>query len=507
MSIKKQKLLSVIVVLLSFVTFAFGLNGLIFSANNSNAATNTFYLKIQFNSVDGKPKYAEITAQTTDSYAKLTPTNVESLISGNSGAYINNGRCFWTENQDDVSILEDLLTGEDTYTPGIPIKKIVAGTNATQDGVAVTFKTGWGSISYATLQLGDMEIYNETDLKQFRDAVNASFDFSRATITLKEDVDLENKDWTPIGFKSDNPFSGTFDGNGHKIKNLTIIDDYNEFYDSGIGSGNVGAGLFASIKGYSTIKNLWLDGVDIRLYRDKIVETSCWCTTDAVGCLTGNIVGGWVDIVNCKVTNGKIKTIGDAFFGTVGESANAGGLVGAVAETSTAYVKDCDVECDIEVRKDLWGEFVCAGGIVGMLIDTDSKAIIYNCFYKGVMVVRNEKNGDDDNPHAACSACGGIVGSTLTPEALNKIVIENCLTWLKEGSSCVKATDDKRYSFHPIWAGDARGSENGFVFKDSDKYSLSNNKYIKESSVTFSSDYDYAFSSDWVEKVKLSDIK
>ena len=46
-------------------------------------------------------------------------------------------------------------------------------------------------------------------------------DFAGKTFVLTKDIDLNGKEWTPIG-TSANPFKGTFDGQGHTISNLYI---------------------------------------------------------------------------------------------------------------------------------------------------------------------------------------------------------------------------------------------------------------------------------------------
>jgi len=60
-------------------------------------------------------------------------------------------------------------------------------------------------------------IYNESDLRKMAYNVNAHY-------KLMSDIRLTN-DWVPIGSK-ENPFTGSFNGNGHKITNLKIQEDY-----------------------------------------------------------------------------------------------------------------------------------------------------------------------------------------------------------------------------------------------------------------------------------------
>ena len=59
------------------------------------------------------------------------------------------------------------------------------------------------------------------ELKQFRDNVNNGNTYSGWTITLGNDIDLKNEEWTPIG-NSAVSFNGTFDGGNHTISNLQI---------------------------------------------------------------------------------------------------------------------------------------------------------------------------------------------------------------------------------------------------------------------------------------------
>ena len=65
--------------------------------------------------------------------------------------------------------------------------------------------------------------------------------------TLAADIDLTGQDWTPIP-----GYAGTFDGDGNTITGLTI----NQSTGSNVG-------LFASIAGGGTVKNLTLDNVNI----------------------------------------------------------------------------------------------------------------------------------------------------------------------------------------------------------------------------------------------------
>ena len=64
------------------------------------------------------------------------------------------------------------------------------------------------------------------------------------------DIDLAGWNWVPIG-KGNDYFSGVFNGNGHKIYNLTIINS----------NTSAGYGLFA--QSYGIIRNVSLENINI----------------------------------------------------------------------------------------------------------------------------------------------------------------------------------------------------------------------------------------------------
>ena len=79
--------------------------------------------------------------------------------------------------------------------------------------------TSWYSDSEVQFTLRDA-----ADLTGLSDLVNAGNSFEGKTILLADDIDLESLDeeWTPIGNNSDTPFSGVFDGQGHRVANMSF---------------------------------------------------------------------------------------------------------------------------------------------------------------------------------------------------------------------------------------------------------------------------------------------
>ena len=87
-------------------------------------------------------------------------------------------------------------------------------------------------------------------------AVNNGNDYAGITIKLTCDMDLANREWTPIGFGSSGgtsimdgnskAFAGIFDGQGYTIHNLKIT----KFVGGGLHEGSAsGVGLFGHITG------------------------------------------------------------------------------------------------------------------------------------------------------------------------------------------------------------------------------------------------------------------
>ncbi len=65
------------------------------------------------------------------------------------------------------------------------------------------------------------EIDSAERLAAFRDSVNAGDGYEGASVRLTADIDLQGAEWVPIG-TADVPFSGKFNGAGHKISGLRI---------------------------------------------------------------------------------------------------------------------------------------------------------------------------------------------------------------------------------------------------------------------------------------------
>ena len=187
---------------------------------------------------------------------------------------------------------------------------------------------------------GVIKITNGRQLAAIAQAVNAGNTFAGKTIKLEKDIDLQNHEWTPIGYgyKKDDVvtgacFKGTFDGQNHTIYNLKITGSIGG--KDGIGA--AGVGLF----GYAHnahISNIRIDGAAVsgNHYVAAVVGFTYFSTIDdcdvvnaSITCSLLNeeengdkagVITGYVDesnLTNCNVS-----------YCTVSASRDAGQLIG-----------------------------------------------------------------------------------------------------------------------------------------------------------------------------------
>jgi len=187
-------------------------------------------------------------------------------------------------------------------------------------------------------------------------------DFEGKTVRLVNNIDLAAyKNWVPIGidFNYESSFacsfSGTFDGGGYVVSNLTINRPKLSVQ-----------GLFGGIRG-GTVKNLGVEGVDIQ-------------GGITVGGLAGKISGG--SRVEFCYSTGVVRASGG---GPNRMTDNVGGLVGYVGDTSS--IANCYSTAAVS------GVYSGIGGIAG---DVTKRSSVINSYYAGTV------SGGD---HA-----GGVVG-------------------------------------------------------------------------------------------------
>jgi hypothetical protein len=200
--------------------------------------------------------------------------------------------------------------------------------------------------------------------------------FSGKTIRLVSDLDLDRREWTPIGSEYNNSsiyvpsFRGTFDGGGGTITNMKM-----EILDA---TGY--AGLFGRSNG--TLKGIHLTDVNIN------ISSYYWYS---VGGLAGENSGTITDCTASGNISYSFSSAASFYDGGSGTSSTAGGLVGA--NYSYGIITNCMASGNVYSYAYISSQ---AGGLVGV-----NSGTITDCTTNGNVSSYSYKDG---------SRAGGLVG-------------------------------------------------------------------------------------------------
>lgn len=234
------------------------------------------------------------------------------------------------------------------------------------------------------------------------------------TYILGNNIDMSDIDWSPLGSWSE-PFSGTIDGNGYTISNLTVN---NNSYSGLIGvldgtvknlnfdnvnlSGSYSGGVAARVRYGASISNCSVEGsINGELYAGGIVghadevEIDYCISTATINGLnsSGGIVGRVLDsfrISNC------------AYVGTISGNDYVGGIAGYLYDSG--YIKKSFSDAIITSNSST----VFLGGIAG----TTRFVTIENCYSNSSITV----NADD-------ARVGGIIGHANESTDIKKVYV------------------------------------------------------------------------------------
>lgn len=202
-------------------------------------------------------------------------------------------------------------------------------------------------------------------------------------INLTADIDCEENTITPCGTPT-NAFTGSFNGNNHKISNLKI---------------NATNSNYAGIFGYTVmaeIRNLVLDKVSLNINSTPIISS-----TSAYGLLIGK--AEVTDIINVEVKNSCTLTVNrDISYPTA-----IGGLVGSI--TNSCFVSK--ISCHPTISTKLTQIIRPAASYIGGVIGTSQGSIVLRtCSNSSISAIVS-------NTSYSLSDCytSGIIGSILNP--------------------------------------------------------------------------------------------
>ena len=224
--------------------------------------------------------------------------------------------------------------------------------------IAQGFKYGNGTIEKPYL------ISSGDELAYLAQQVNSGNMYSDTYFQLCNDINLNQKIWTPIGNNA-NSFRGIFDGAGHIIYNARL--NINSMPQNTIES----YGIFGSIGGGNTksiIKNLEIENITISIGGSGNTSSNSNNKGIHVGILAGTIYKN-TQIINNIVKNSSITDNGNvtiynesfqyAVGGLVGYAMNTEGSTSDPGASSRYSIENCFVNTNInltnEVRRSWFG--------------------------------------------------------------------------------------------------------------------------------------------------------
>ena len=276
-----------------------------------------------------------------------------------------------------------------TITGGV-FNNTVSGSGTITGGTFNTPMTGSGTKN------DPYQISTAEGLKWFRDKVNNATKEADTQICaeLTEDIDLNGEAWTPIGigefvYWGIRSYSGTFDGKGHTIKNLSID------------SSAQNVGLFGYVYG-GTIRNLTVSG--------SVKGTGY--TGGIAGAADGGTFENCANL--CEVQGGTTENdttggiIGFAYFGDnliVRDCYNVGSITG---RHTGGIIGQCNNWLET-IRNCYNAGTVTGTANAGAIIGNYSSDKIYNCYYLEGSVTRNGNGDKASIPKTATEFADGTV--------------------------------------------------------------------------------------------------
>ena len=250
--------------------------------------------------------------------------------------------------------------------------------------------TGWDGTTVnkpTQSEDGTYQIETASELAWFAGLVNGTLTDGTvqdlaANAVLKADIDLNNKNWTPIGndekdatTKVYNDYGGTFDGKGYIISNLKITN------------GAHYVGLFGYVK-EGVIKNLHITNANIE------GSTNC-------GILLG--YNSKSRVLNCSVTKSTLDVEKNSGF------ICGGGDSSGSSSLENCFAKDNILKTDYVTPDSKYNKPV--SGNIGGLVGNSGKLVIENCYVSNNTITHTPSGSEKS---------WGIISGT------NRATIKNC---------------------------------------------------------------------------------
>ena len=192
-------------------------------------------------------------------------------------------------------------------------------------------------------------IVNEIQLRAFAEYVNKGNSCQGKKIILLNNIVLDtDTDWTPIG-NSYSEFSGTFDGNGYTISNLTYKCRENYVTESGY----YNIGLFGVISKHGKVQNVKVNNSNI--VANGLDTTKIFNVGNIAGTNYGTILDCSANKMPLNITKVNEGTEDNNYVGLlVGENKNNNGIKfseNIEPSTTLTFEDGTKIEVDLEIYK------------------------------------------------------------------------------------------------------------------------------------------------------------
>jgi hypothetical protein len=238
----------------------------------------------------------------------------------------------------------------------------------------------------------EFTLYTAEELAGLAYLVNNGTTFSGVTIYLGSDIDLDGREWTPIGTGSTSSgsdfttraFSGTFNGNGHTIIGLSINN-----------TSLKRAGFFGALNG-ATVTMLKIKDANVTITQRNVIS--------------GGVIAGTANnsaITKCEVS-GNVSVTDNSTSSPY--CAAAGLLVGYAGDSVT--IDSCAANGNVEGKMPhAWNAYV--GGIIGAVNSNEGGSTVSNTYFCGRVYAYGYETG----------YAGGIIGSVKNSSIINCFVV------------------------------------------------------------------------------------
>ena len=296
------------------------------------------------------------------------------------------------------------------------------------------------------------KIYTRADLEYIRDQVAGGNSYAGVYFRMYADIDLKNKEWTPIG-KEGAPFEGIFDGYNKTVSNLKITGSANNagffgftkngqvkkltIHNASVSGGlNVGVAAGAShTTEYSTITvsgdvqvngvtyvggvlgkyvNADLTGITVNTNPGSYVKADSGSSCSYAGGVVGSVGEGSVEVENVHSN-----------IDVIGTGCGVGGITG-IANYGNTFT-NCSSSGNVTNTTEDAETVLETGGIAGVWHNEAGHTVTFtDCSYTGTLSAPNAGSVTFPN--------GGLVGAAYavkndTFENSGKLMINGSLEW------------------------------------------------------------------------------